>query len=76
MPSATPFRWRRTTQAMKPMIASVVISMSSGAVSGKYMSDHESKLPPCGSRPYFMSVMKAWLSRNGPVHHIDEQERR
>jgi len=37
-----------------------------GAVSGKYMSDYESKLSPCGSRPYFMSVMNEWSSRNGP----------
>ncbi len=42
--------------AMKPTIASVVMMMSSGVVSGKNMSKNES-LAPSGRNPYFMSVM-------------------
>jgi hypothetical protein len=56
--------------APNPMTARVMISTSSGAVSGKNMSHHESNEPSPGSPPYFMSVMKAWLSRNGPTQNI------
>ena len=44
--------------ATNPMIASVVMRMSSGAVSGKNMSKNES-LAPSGRNPYFMSVMNS-----------------
>ena len=56
--------------AMKPMIASVVMMMSSGVVSGKNMSQNES-LAPSGRNPYFMSVMYSWPNRNGPTHNAD-----
>ena len=75
-PSAAPLRWRRTTHATNPMTASVVMSTSSGAVSGKNMSHHESNEPSPGSPPYFMSVMNAWLSRNGPTQNMMQQHRR
>ncbi len=55
-PNAVPVRWRRMIIAMNPTIASVVMMMSSGVVSGKNMSKNES-LAPSGRNPYFMSVM-------------------
>ena len=69
-PRAVPLAWRRATHATNPMIASVVTRMSSGAVSGKNMSQNES-LTPSGRAPYFMSVMYWWLPTNGPIHHAD-----
>ena len=44
--------------------------MSSGAVSGKNMSQNES-LAPSGRAPYFMSVMYWWLPTNGPIQNAD-----
>ena len=64
-----PLAWRRMTQATKPITASVVTRMSSGAVSGKNMSQNES-LAPSGRAPYFMSVMYWWLPTNGPIQNI------
>ena len=46
--------------------------MSSGAVSGKNMSQNES-VAPSGRAPYFMSVMYWWLPTNGPIHHADSR---
>ena len=46
--------------------------MSSGAVSGKNMSQNES-LAPSGRAPYFMSVMYWWLPTNGPIHHAESR---
>src|SRR5680860_878320 len=63
-PSAAPLSWRRTMQAPNPTTANVVIKMSSGAVSGKYIS-HQLE-----SGPDFISVMYSWSSRNGPAHHM------
>ena len=71
-PSAVPASWRRATHATKPMIASAVTRMSSGAVSGKNMSKNES-FAPSGRAPYFMSVMYWWLPTNGPIHHADSR---
>ena len=72
-PSAVPLRWRRTTHATNPMIASVVMRMSSGVVSGKNMSQNESSRPPGGTRTSCRSC--TWLTRNGPTHNADSSTR-
>ena len=63
-------RWRRATDATKPTMASPVTRMSSGSGNGKNMSQNES-LAPSGRPPYFMSVMKLWLPRNGPIQNAE-----
>ena len=45
-------------------------STSRNVAHGKNMSQNESP-PPLGRKPYFMSVMYAWSSRNGIIQNAD-----